>query len=146
MVPDQLARFEGEHQVRFLSFVLLIGTLGASGCQTKNCAATCRHVYEPSECDLGPDGIKPETAIDQCVAECETALTKTGGLCVETPEGEECYNPYKQHPGTDEAPELANEFWAALWMDCVWEKAPNEGDKTGCEEIHPQTGGFCAPI
>ena len=75
-------------------------------------------------------------AIRNCVNSCEEALSKTGDI------GE--YDPYSPYLG-GEQPVLENEKHAALWMECVWNAAPEDGFNEGCQSLS-QEEGFCAPI
>ncbi len=115
----------------------LMGALGAlvGGCG-HDCQDTCRHVYDQAECNIIKPGAKAEDLIRTCIAECETAMSKNGEL------GD--YTPYSHSPAFENLT-LANEKQAALWIDCVWDAAPDAGPSGGCSDLDPATG-ICAPI
>ncbi len=125
----------------------LAAVAALQACTTHNCQTTCRHVYEASECDINQAGRTDDEAISDCVATCESALQHPGGLCAPDPETgeEECYDPHLRYPANDR-PVLQTDQQAAAWIDCVWEYAPSLGSQSGCSNIDPLDGGFCAPI
>jgi len=118
---------------------LLIGFVGlgalVAGCG-HDCQDTCRHVYDPAECNVIIPGAQADDLIKTCIRECETAMGKNGEL------GD--YKPYS-HSASFENLILENEKQAALWIDCVWDAAPDDGPSGGCEDLDPATG-ICAPI
>jgi len=96
-----------------------------------DCQSTCSKLYsQAGECQFtsagDPDGQKNYS---RCMDECESALAVPGEA------GD--YNPQEKTPSS-QAIELANDQQAAMWMDCVEEKA--------CEKLKTSGGRFCAPI
>jgi hypothetical protein len=113
----------------------LLAAVALVGCGY-NCQETCNHVYADSECGIATGQLDENEAIRLCTQSCEDALARTGDI------GE--YNPYSPYIG-GEQPQLENEKQAALWMECVWDSAPEPGPQPGCDNLAPEAG-FCAPI
>jgi len=110
-------------------------SLGAVGCG-HDCQDTCRHIYDPSECNIVKPGASAESLLNDCISECETAMDNNGEL------GD--YTPYSHSPAFENLT-LENEKQAALWIECVWDAAPDDGPSAGCQDLDPATG-ICAPI
>ena len=99
----------------------------ATGCIGPNCQSTCGKLFgeTPDFCELRVPGKELQESRQDCIDECEEALTLAGEVG--------SYNPF-EILGTGESATLDNEKQAALWMDCVEEHS--------CEDI---SEGFCAP-
>ena len=93
-------------------------------------------MFDPSECNIVKPGATPEKLVQDCITQCELAMDKNGDV------GD--YQPYSHSPGY-EILELENEKQAALWIECVWDAAPDPGPSGGCQDLDPATG-ICAPI
>lgn len=117
------------------SFVLL-GSAFLAACGGYDCQSTCNHIYADSECGIATGQVDESVAIRECVETCEDALARTGDV------GD--YDPFIPYRGGDQ-PTLDNEKHAAMWMECVWASAPDEGYSDGCRSLSPEEG-FCAPI
>lgn len=117
----------------------LLGLIGAlamlAGCG-HDCQDTCQHIYDPSECGIVKGGETSEELIRTCLSECNEAMKHNGEL--------DGYEPYS-HSSSLENFRLENEKQAALWMECVWDVAPDDGPSAGCNDLDPATG-VCAPI
>lgn len=112
--------------MRVLVLALLSGTaLLAAGCGA-NCQDACNKIYAPSECDIKVPNVSWESMYDDCVEDCESALSNPGELNGYDPE---------ERDVTGEREELKTDKQAAVWMDCVVE--------TACEDIND---GYCSPI
>jgi hypothetical protein len=103
-----------------------------------NCQSTCNHVYAQSECKIATGLTDENDTITACTDQCNLALGKTGDLGL--------YDPYTPYHGQGAPPVLENDKQAALWMECVWSTAPDDGYSAGCDNLDPTDGGYCAPI
>ena len=110
--------------------------LFAVGCG-ETCQSTCAHIYDPSECGITHQGFDADYLIKTCVSDCEKALANPGEMGT--------YNPTVYQQGNENV-ELEFDQQAAAWIDCVWEKAPEDGYQKGCEDIDPKNAGVCQPI
>ncbi len=105
-----------------------------TGCGGLNCYDSCYKIYGESECNLvtvsnSLNGQDWSMFLDQCVEECETALSTPGEM------GD--YNPSFVYDAAD-PPHLETELQAAAWIDCV--------ASSTCEDLDPATVTSCAPI
>ena len=116
-----------------LTLIALLPALQACG---ESCQSTCRHVYDASECGVVVPGVGPDELIKECVSQCEEALLHVG---------EPSYDPTTTPSAADNIV-LSNEAEVANWIDCVWERAPDDGYSEGCKNIDPAERGVCAPI
>jgi hypothetical protein len=117
---------------RALPFVVAALAL-AQGCG-KDCQSTCARVYEPAQCGVQVAGVDTDILRQDCVASCQTALTRPGDM--------NGYDPYEKVPPVSEWEDFSmrddgNEKQAAEWMNCVWEME--------CEDLQLQAG-ICWPI
>ena len=108
-----------------------LGALGAvalvAGCD-KNCQNTCFKIVDENECGVVIGSINENELKDNCIEDCEAALSNAGSMGI--------YDPYVgDRP--DQPNEITNEKMAAAWMDCVAE--------TSCEDLQPP-GNSCNPI
>jgi hypothetical protein len=118
--------------MRYLGvFAVVAAGVFASGCGP-TCQSTCRHVFDPSECDYHPPGIDPEQQIRECAAECNGALDLAGEVAD--------YDP--NTPDYTGEVRLENEKQAASWMECVWDRTPDASEDQ-CDDL---AVGYCAPV
>jgi hypothetical protein len=116
-------------------FLAALAGIAAVGCGY-NCQDTCQHVYAASECNVATGQIDETQKIDDCIDVCQEALLRAGEVGDYDP-----YTPYR----SGEQPQIENDKQAALWMECVWSKAPEPGYQAGCEDLQT-TEGYCSPI
>ena len=114
--------------MRVATVLVVTASVLAAGCgePPRTCQSTCRKVYAPQECDIDTPGADWADMYDDCVDECDYALSQPGDLGG--------YNP-DERITSGESVRLENEQQAAAWMDCVWE--------TACQRLEE---GYCAPI
>ncbi|MEM6930248.1 MAG: hypothetical protein AAF602_25130 [Myxococcota bacterium] len=112
--------------IRGLGFATAVVTmLGfTTGCG-ENCNATCFRAYDEGQCRVDTPGVQREQRINECIAECRSALRQVG------PIGD--YSPFAS--GGLQQVELENEVQAAAWMDCIAESE--------CSQLQ---AGRCNPL
>lgn len=105
------------------SIALLLTVAAATQACQPTCQSTCRHFYDPIECDASPAGLSAEEAIESCIDVCQSALQIAGTV----EEDDRRFDPDFIAP-LNQSSTLANEAEAAAWMDCVWSFSDDQCD------------------
>lgn len=115
-----------------VSFAAVTTTLALTACGP-NCQSSCNRLYSSGsndagveDCSISRPGRSDSELIDQCLTECEDALSTPGEVGA--------YDPFVQQ-GQNTSIELENERQAALWMECIEEQS--------CDRL---SQGYCAPV
>jgi len=113
--------------MRFLGLLTSLALVTSCGEPAKDCYASCDKLFGESEgqCAIVVPGRTAQEMTDDCVANCQYALARSGELG--------SYNPDERSSGTDDV-SIDNEQQAAAWMDCIAD--------TACDLLK---SNYCAP-